>query len=557
MFLGLDLSTQQLKGVTINEKLDIVQEVVVDFDKDFPSYNTTKGVYKHGHEVVAPVAMWLDAIDLLCARLAKIMDVSEIQGICGAGQQHAGVFWLEGAERALGSLETNSTLKSQLEKYLYSSSPNWQDATTSRECREMEAVVGGPDKLADLTGSKAHLRFTGPQIKRFRRLHPDIYEKTERIGLASSFLMSVFLQREAPLEISDVCGMNLWDIQNEQFDSRLLDDVAGPFQGSDLAIKLGSVEMNGAKQLGRIGSYFSEKYGFSSHCQIIPITGDNPATLLSLPLRPGKDVLLSLGTSTTALMATSNYVCSPEYHMFGHPIVTNHFMVMLCYKNGSLARETVRDSINEKYQVQDKSSWELFNEFTLKERMDSRSFPDQKIGLYYPLREIIPAVGPGAWRFNIRNDKLEPVTESSESWTSPDDDARAIVESQFLDIRNRITPLLTDVSRPQRVYVVGGASRNEAIVQMISEILGCDVYRLKQGASNACAIGGAVKAAYAMNQQNLSFDEFVQQSWDENKKIELIRSMPEKSIYDIYGRLLPYLAEAQEIAVHQSEQDDK
>ncbi|WBW75039.1 xylulose kinase Xks1 [Schizosaccharomyces osmophilus] len=552
MFLGLDLSTQQLKGVTINEKLDIVQEVVVDFEKDFPSYKTTKGVYKHGHEVVAPVPMWLDAIDLLCARLAKVMDVSEIQGICGAGQQHAGVFWLQGAEQALGSLETSSTLQNQLGKYLYSRSPNWQDATTSRECREMEAVVGGADTLADITGSRAHLRFTGPQIKRFRRLHPDIYEKTERIGLASSFLMSVFLQREAPLEISDVCGMNLWDIRNERFDTRLLDDVAGSFKGSDLAEKLGPVEMNGAKHLGGIGSYFAKKYGFSPHCQILPITGDNPATLLSLPLRPGKDVLLSLGTSTTALMATSNYVCSPDYHMFGHPTVTNDYMVMLCYKNGSLAREYIRNSLNEKYQVHDKNSWDLFNKFTLKERVKTDSLPDQKIGLYYPLREIIPAVGPGVWRYNIRDSKLEPVTETSESWTIPDDDARAIVESQFLDIRNRITPLLTNVSRPQRVYVVGGASRNEAIVQMISEILGCDVYRLKQGASNACAIGGAVKAAYAMNKQKLSFDDFVLQSWDEDEKVELVKSKPEKSVYDIFGQLLPYLEQAQDIAIHQT-----
>ncbi|EPX71971.1 xylulose kinase [Schizosaccharomyces octosporus yFS286] len=552
MFLGLDLSTQQLKGVTVNEKLDIVQEVVVDFEKDFPSYKTTKGVYKDGHEVVAPVPMWLDALDLLCVRLTKVMDVSKIQGICGAGQQHAGVFWLQGAEQALGSLETSSTLQSQLEKYLYPRSPNWQDATTSRECREMEAVVGGAGILADITGSRAHLRFTGPQIKRFRRLHPDIYEKTERIGLASSFLMSVLLQREAPLEISDVCGMNLWDIRNERFEPRLLDDVAGPFKGSDLAQKLGPVEMNGAKHLGGIGSYFTKKYGFSPQCQILPITGDNPATLLSLPLRPGKDVLLSLGTSTTALMATSNYVCSPDYHMFGHPTVTNDYMVMLCYKNGSLARENIRNSINEKYQVPDKNSWDLFNKFTLTERPKTGTLPDQKVGLYYPLREIIPAVGPGVWRYNIRNSKLEPITETSESWTIPDDDARAIVESQFLDIRDRITPLLTDVSRPQRVYVVGGASRNEAIVQMISEILGCDVYRLKQGASNACAIGGAVKAAYAMNAQKLSFDDFVLKSWDEEKKVELVKSKPEKSVYDTFGKLMPYLEQAQEIAIHQT-----
>ena len=41
------------------------------------------------------------------------------------------------------------------------------DSSTSVECREITAAVGGPDALAAHTGSRAFERFTGPQIRKF------------------------------------------------------------------------------------------------------------------------------------------------------------------------------------------------------------------------------------------------------------------------------------------------------------------------------------------------------------------------------------------------------
>jgi len=77
-------------------------------------------------------------------------------------------------EDALASLNPSNTLLSQLHPDAFSihHSPIWQDSSTTRECRELEDSIGGPQALADLTGSRAYERFTGTQIKKVILLFP-------------------------------------------------------------------------------------------------------------------------------------------------------------------------------------------------------------------------------------------------------------------------------------------------------------------------------------------------------------------------------------------------
>ena len=93
---------------------------------------------------------------------------------------------------------------------------------------------------------------------RFHQRFPELYEKTGRISLVSSFLCSLFLGRIAPIDISDVCGMNLWDMRSNSWSQELL-DLSAP----GLRSRLGSVETQPGKHLGLVSPYFVERYGLS------------------------------------------------------------------------------------------------------------------------------------------------------------------------------------------------------------------------------------------------------------------------------------------------------
>lgn len=88
LFLGLDLSTQQLKAVLTDHNAAVLLHAAVHFDADLPAYRTTNGAVRApAGEVVSPVRMWLDAIDLAIHRITQAgVDLAAIAAISGAAQ---------------------------------------------------------------------------------------------------------------------------------------------------------------------------------------------------------------------------------------------------------------------------------------------------------------------------------------------------------------------------------------------------------------------------------------------------------------------------------------
>lgn len=160
LYLGFDLSTQQLKGIAITSDLKVAYEAVFDFDADATGFGIKNGVLTNEaeDEVYAPVTMWLQAIDAVLQRLQdKGIDFGRVRGISGAGQQHGSVYWSEDGEHALQNLHEGKSLEAQLHHaFSYPYSPNWQDSSTQKQCDSFDRHLGDEVQLALHTGSKAH-----------------------------------------------------------------------------------------------------------------------------------------------------------------------------------------------------------------------------------------------------------------------------------------------------------------------------------------------------------------------------------------------------------------
>lgn len=351
--------------------------------------------------------------------------------------------------------------------------------------------------------------------------------------------------------------MNLWNIRQGAFDEQLLKLAAGPYGVDDLKRKLGYVPEDGGEHLGQISHYYVERYGFNPSCTIVPSTGDNPATILALPLRPS-DAMVSLGTSTTFLMSTPLYKPDPATHFFNHPTTAGLYMFMLCYKNGGLAREHVRDAINTKVGGPAKS-WADFDKTTLDTPpMGQKADSDpMKMGLFFPRPEIVPNLRAGQWRFNY-DPQTGSLTETTQGWATPEDEARAIVESQMLSLRLRSKELTHSPGnglppQPRRVYLVGGGSKNKAIAKVAGEILGGvdGVYQLELG-DNACGLGAAYKAVWAMERKpGQKFEDLVGERWKEEDFVERIADGYQAGVFEKYGHAVEGFAKMEEQVLRQ------
>jgi xylulokinase len=96
------------------------------------------------------------------------------------------------------------------------------------------------------------------------------------------------------------------------------------------------------------------------------------------------DIAVSLGTSDTLFLSMDTLPESGfgEGHIFVNPTSSKeHYMALLCFKNGSLTRERIKRDYAD-------GSWDIFNEL-----MDSTPRGNfGNIGFYYDLWEIIPKI---------------------------------------------------------------------------------------------------------------------------------------------------------------------
>ncbi len=464
-YLGIDASTQSVTGMIIDVDTNTtIAETAINFDEHFAKvYGVTHGVIDYGDGVIhsCPL-MWVEALELLFTTLRRDgHDLSRIRAISGSGQQHGTVYLNDQAQTSLGSLTARSPLHEQLFGiFSRPTAPIWMDSSTSHQCAEIERSIGGTDTLVKLTGNRTFERFSGPQVRRFYQRDPAAYEQTAHISLVSSFIASVLVGQTVPIDAGDGSGTDLMDIRSRQWSAQAL-TVTAP----DLGQKLLPIARSD-DAIGTIHQYFVERYGFDVGCQVFPFSGDNPCSLIGLGLVEAGAAALSLGTSDTLFACTDDAVnaAPDEACLFSSPD-DQHYMALICFMNGSLAREAVRNAHH--------LDWSGFTQAL------ATSSPGNGGALMLPYfnDEIVPHAQAGVIRSKLNaNDAMSNV--------------RAVVEAQALS--SRLHTQWLDAAGP--LHVTGGGSANAEILKIFADVQGRQVYCCDT--TNAAALGAALKACH-------------------------------------------------------------
>ncbi|MEE9395979.1 MAG: FGGY family carbohydrate kinase [Methylococcales bacterium] len=469
-YLGLDCSTQSMSSVLIDVvSTQLVYQQSLNFSTDLSGYGVTNG-FLPGHEagvVHAPPLMWIEGLDQLLLQMqADDCPLEQIIAVAGSGQQHGSVYVNRSFNEALKNCNPTVALDKQLTGiFSRATAPIWMDSSTGRQCEEITTAFGGANKVNEATGSVAVERFTGAQIKKFAEQEPVAYAQTESVMLVSSFLASLLSGRHVGIDYTDASGMNILDIRN-----RIWHPTSLVVCGENLQTKL-MPAIDPTHLIGEIADYFVKRYGFNSACKILPWSGDNPSSLIGLGLVDEGMTAISLGTSDTCfgLMQQLPQHMSRWAHTFIAP--TNDYMSLLCFKNGSLAREAVCEYF--------RLNWDEFSS-----AIESTQ-PGNQGAMMLPWfdNESVPKVDiPGVQRFTLdENDAAG--------------NCRAVVEGQMMSMRNHAEEAGLV---PTSIRATGGASQNKAILQVMANVFACPVDVLE--ISNSAVLGAALRAVQAVEQ---------------------------------------------------------
>ena len=153
-------------------------------------------------------------------------------------------------------------------------------------------------------------------------------------------------------------------------------------------------------------------------------------------------------------------------HVFASP--TGAYMGMTVFKNGSLARERVRDAYG--------MDWPAFSAALARTPAGNRG------GIMLPWFD--PEITPLVLEPGVRRHSLDP--------NDGDANVRAVVEAQMMSLALHSRWMDVKIST---IYATGGASANRDVLQVMSDVFDAEVLQLETG--NSAALGAALRAFQA------------------------------------------------------------
>ena len=442
----------------------------------------------------------------------------------GWTEQHPKV-WIKGAKEAIsGALSQTSNLNISavgLSGQMHGLTPIdktgnvirpailWNDQRNSKEAAEIETLVGGTDKLLQLTNNRMLTGYTGGKILWMQKHEPNNFEKIHMVLNPKDYLRLV-LTGEFATEVSDASGTGLFDVAQRTWSENLLDKLS-----FDRSILPKSFESDIVT--GQISESAAEAFSLPKGVPVIGGGGDAVIqTLGSGVVKPG-NLQTTIGTAGIVAAALK----SPQENYLGRLQVfcnlsPDLWHVMGVSLNAGGALNWLRTILG---------SEQSFSELV---ESASQTGPGASGLLFLPYLngERCPHPDPEArgtfWGLTARHNSGHLV--------------RSLMEGVVFSIYE-ISSLINAMGiETNLVNASGGGTRSELWLQMQADIFDCPVLTTK-GASEGAAFGAALLSGVSQKNWN-SIEEAT------NCCSELTRNLPLEDrrktysqVYEIYSEL--------------------
>ncbi|MEQ4721946.1 xylulokinase [Nonomuraea sp. B19D2] len=323
----------------------------------------------------------------------------------------------------------------------------WNDTRSAQAATDLIAELGGPEAWATAVGSVPVASFTVTKLRWLAEHEPDNAARTAAVCLPHDWLTwrlagalaSGTFSPDAPTPPIDQLTTDRGDASGTGYWS----PVTGTYRTDLLKLAFGAVPRL-PRVLGPADAAFE-----GGTVLIAPGTGDNMAAALGVGARPG-DVVVSLGTSGTVFAVAESPSADPTGAVAGFADATGRFLPLVCTLNAARVMDAAARIAG--------------------------------VGLD-ELSDLALQAPPGAGGLTLvpylegeRTPNRPTATGSIHGLTlatsTPAHLARAAIEGMLCGLADALDALRM---KPERVLLIGGAARSEAVRRIAPTIFGVPI----------------------------------------------------------------------------------
>ena len=341
----------------------------------------------------------------------------------------------------------------------------WNDTRSAEAGRRLIREHGGPGTWAKAVGSVPVASFTVTKVAWLAEHEPDAAARTAAICLPHDWLTWRLTGRRATADLTtdrgDASGTGYFAAAAGEYRHDLLSAALG--HDAEVPRVLSPAEAAGVSAVP----------GLTSGAVLAPGTGDNMAAALGVGAGPG-DVVVSIGTSGTVFAVTDVPAADPTGIVAGFADATGHYLPLVCTLNAARVLDATARLLGVNLDEVSRLA------------LSAPSGADGLVLVPYLEGERTPD-RPGA-SGAVHGLRLGTAT--------PAHLARAAVEGLLCGLADGLDALEEQGARVERIVLVGGGARAEAVRRIAPAVFGRPVVVPQPG--EYVADGAARQAAWLL-----------------------------------------------------------